>query len=195
MERELTPSESLKLIETMIGQAKRRFSRFSYYFILWGVLMIAAMVVTYLMRNDAGPWGHGAAWGVAGAIGGAISMVQGIRQGKAAPAENPLDRLVGWTWITYVITMFLMIVVLAGAGRDPGVAIALLTGLPTFLTGRILGFRPLMVGGILFWASGLAMHFAQDALAITAIYCVAMLFGYIVPGYLLKRQEDGLRTA
>jgi hypothetical protein len=27
------------------------------------------------------------------------------------------------------------------------------------------------------------------------LYIAAMLFGYLVPGYLLKRQEDGLRTA
>ena len=35
----------------------------------------------------------------------------------------------------------------------------------------------------------------QDALTHTVLYCGAMLLGYIIPGILLKRQEDGLRTA
>ena len=57
MEQELTPSESLKLIETMIGQAKHSFQRNSFYFLLWGVLLIAAMGVNYDMAMNGDPRG------------------------------------------------------------------------------------------------------------------------------------------
>ncbi|MBK7268463.1 MAG: hypothetical protein IPI07_02725 [Flavobacteriales bacterium] len=56
-------------------------------------------------------------------------------------------------------------------------------------------FRPLILGGILFWVAGIAMQFTQDAAILVGLYCGAMLLGYIVPGVLLKRQEDVLRTA
>jgi hypothetical protein len=39
------------------------------------------------------------------------------------------------------------------------------------------------------------MHFTDQAGLLTALYCGAMGLGYIIPGILLKRQEDGLRAA
>ena len=195
MEQELTPSESLKLIETMIGQAKSSFSRMSFYFLMWGVLLLAAMVTTYMMRDAGDAWAHGAAWGVAGALGGIISSIYGFRQGKKEQVANPMDRVVGWFWGAFVITMLLMMFAFAGTGRDPGAAITLLTAMPTFLTGQVMRFRPLIFGGLLFWLSGMVMFYSGNDTVIVSAYCIAMVFGYIVPGILLKRQEDGLRTA
>lgn len=58
MNTELTPQESLRLIEGMIGQALRSFSRMSFYFLLWGVLLIAAMIATHLLQDNAQGWQH-----------------------------------------------------------------------------------------------------------------------------------------
>lgn len=195
MNTELTPNESLKLIESMIGQAKKSFSRISFYFLLWGVLLIGAMIATYCTRSDGHGWASGAAWGVAGALGGIISAVYGARQSKTEEVNNPMDGLIGWVWISFIITMLLVIVCSVFAHRDPGAMITLLTGIPTFLTGQVMRFRPLIIGGVLFWVAGIIMHMTTDPLALTALYCGAMVFGYIVPGIMLKRQEDGLRTA
>ncbi|MBK8582663.1 MAG: hypothetical protein IPL86_12795 [Flavobacteriales bacterium] len=195
MEQELTPSESLKLIETMIGQAKSSFSRISFYFLMWGVLLLAAMVTAYLMRDAGNAWAHGAAWGVAGVLGGIISPIFGFRQGKKEQVSNPMDRVVGWIWGAFVITMLLMMFSFTGSGRNPGAAITLLTAMPTFLTGQIMRFKPLIFGGMLFWVAGLVMFFSGNDTVIVSAYCISMVFGYLVPGILLKRQEDGLRTA
>jgi len=195
MEQNMTPAESLKLIESMIGQAKRSFSRMSFYFLLWGVLLIAAMIAAYLLRTNGSPAMQGIPWGVAGALGGLISSIHGAREGRKEQVANPMDRIIGWVWATFVITMIIMIVCSVKNGLDPGANITLLTGLPTFLTGQIMRFRPLILGGILFWVAGIAMQFTQDAAILVGLYCGAMLLGYIVPGVLLKRQEDVLRTA
>jgi hypothetical protein len=195
MSQNMTPHESLQLIESMIEQAKKSFSRMSFYFLLWGVLLIGAMLATYLLRGTEGAWSHGAAWGVAGVLGGVISSIYGARQSKTEPIANPMDRIIGWVWATFVTTMIVMILVISGGGKDPCVMITLLTGLPTFLTGQIMRFRPLIFGGILFWIAGIAMHLTSDALTLTALYCGAMLFGYIIPGIMLKRQEDAVRAA
>lgn len=195
MNTEMTPSESLKLIESMIGQAKKSFSRISYYFLLWGLLLTGAMLATYLLR-DVGPnWANGSAWGVAGALGGIVSAVYGSRQSKTEEVTNPMDSIIGWLWISFVITMMIVILCSAFVHRDPGSMITLLTGIPTFMTGQVMRFRPLVIGGIIFWAAGIAMHLTTDPLALTALYCGAMVLGYIIPGVMLKRQEDGLRTA
>ena len=195
MEQDLTPEQSLKLIESMIGQAKKSFSRVSFYFLLWGILLTGAMLATYLLRDTPTGWAQGAPWGVAGIIGGIISSVHGARQGKLALVSNPMDGIIGWLWSSSVITMLITIVFSVLANRDPGAMITLLTGIPTFMTGQVMRFRPLIIGGVIFWVAGIFMHITDDALLLTALYCGAMLCGYIVPGFMLKRQEDGLRTA
>lgn len=195
MEQDLTPEQSLKLIESMIGQAKKSFSRVSFYFLLWGILLTGAMLATYLLRDRPDGWINGAPWGVVGILGGIISSVHGARQGKLEPVSNPMDGIIGWLWSSFVITMLITIVCSVMAHRDPGAMITLLTGIPTFMTGQIMRFRPLIFGGIIFWVAGIFMHFTADPLLLTALYCGAMLCGYIIPGFMLKRQEDGLRTA
>lgn len=195
MDQPLTPEQSLRLIEGMIGQAKRSFSRMSFYFLLWGVLLTLSMLTTYLLADLSPAIRQGAPWGVAGLLGGLISWIYGARQGHQEEVLNPMDRIIHWVWGSFVITLLLMIITTTSRGNDPGMLITLLTGIPTLLTGQIMRFRPLIIGGVLFWVAGLAMHFLPSALMHTALYCGAMVFGYIVPGLLLKRQEDGLRTA
>ena len=191
----MTPSESLKLIERMIGQAKKSFSRISFYFLLWGVLLTGAMLATYLLRNSGPGWANGPAWAVAGVLGGIVSAVHGARQTKKEEVTNPMDSIIGWLWITFVITMMIVILCNVIVHRDPGAMITLLTGVPTFMTGQVMRFRPLIIGGMIFWAAGIAMHITADPLALTMLYCGAMVFGYIIPGLMLNRQENGLRTA
>ncbi len=195
MNTEMTPSESLKLIESMIGQAKKSFSRTSFYFLLWGVLLTGAMLANYLLRYGGPSWMGGIAWGAAGAVGGILSAVYGARQSKTEEVTNPMDAIIGWIWISFIITMLIVILCGVLAHRDPGAMITLLTGIPTFMTGQVMRFRPLIIGGIIFWAAGVVMHLTADPLALTALYCGAMVLGYIIPGIMLKRQEDGLRTA
>lgn len=195
MENTLTPDQSLRLIERMIGQAKRNFSRVSFYFLLWGVLLMLAMLATYLLRDHDPAWSKGAPWAVAGFGGGIVSAVYGARQGKREPTNNPMDDVVGWMWISFIITLVITLVVSTFAQRDPAAMVTLLTGIPTFMTGRIMRFQPLVIGGVIFWVAGTLMHFTNDPLALTLTYCSAMFLGYILPGILLKRQENGLRTA
>lgn len=195
MDTNLTPEQSLKLIDSMISQAKRSFHRMSFYFLLWGVLLTGAMLATYLLREQPDAWGQGVPWGVAGILGGVISSIHGARQGKLQAVANPMDGTIGWLWSSFVITMLITIVCSVMSKQDPGAMITLLTGIPTFMTGQIIRFKPLIAGGIIFWVAGILMHLTGDALLLTLLYCGAMLLGYIVPGIILKRQEDGLRTA
>ena len=194
MEQELTPSESLKLIETMIGQAKHSFQRNSFYFLLWGVLLIAAMIVNYAMAMNGDPRG-GYAWAVVGIVGGIISWVHGAREGKRHQVTNVMDRMMMWLWLGFLATLLITMMGSGASGQPMTVgSIIVLTGLPTFVTGQLIRFRPLILGGVLFWVLGAVSYFV-DTQTVALLYIAAIFFGYLVPGYLLKRQEDGLRTA
>lgn len=193
MEQELTPEQSLRLIDSMIAEAKRSFHRMSYYFLLWGVLLILAMG-SQLITATCGLDDHGIAWGVAGILGGILSWVHGAREGRRETVSTATDRVLMWLWTAFIITM--LITMFAGAASNsmvPAASIMVLTGLPTFMTGQMMRFRPLVVGGILFWVLG-AICFFVSPLQMAVLYIVSMILGYIIPGLMLKRQENGIRT-
>ncbi len=191
----MTPEQSLRVIERMIDQAKQSFSRLSFYFLLWGVLLTLAMTATHVLADEAQALRYGAPWAVAGLLGGALSSWYGSRQSRKEQVLNPMDRIIHWLWASFVIALLLVLFTTLLAGGDPAVPITLMTGIPTFLTGQIMRFRPLVWGGMLFWAAGVAMQLAPDPGTRAAVYCAAMMLGYIVPGILLMRKENGLRPA
>lgn len=193
MERELTPSESLKLIETMISQAKRSFHRQSFYFLLWGVLLIAAMLFNYVMVVMGSDLG-GFAWPAVGIGGGILSFIHGSKADRTKVVATATDRVIMWLWMGFVVTMLITLFASTDGEESKAIAtIIVLTGLPTFVTGQLMRFKPLIFGGILFWFFGAVSYFAP--MSVTAwLFIAAILFGYLLPGYLLKRQEDGLRT-
>lgn len=194
MDNEMTPAQSLKLIEDMIGQAKRSFHRQSYYFLLWGILLIGAMIVNYIFAVRGSVLG-GYAWPVVGVAGGILSFLHGSREGRKKPVTTAMDRVIMWLWTGFVVTM--LTTMLASASSHNAMAmgsIIVLTGLPTFVTGQLMRFRPLIAGGILFWVLGAVSYFVPQEWMVL-LYIVAMLFGYIVPGLMLKRQEDAVRPA
>lgn len=194
MDVNLTPEQSLKLIESMIGQAKKSFHRMSFYFLLWGVVLTLAMA-SQLLGSHFGWSDHGYGWVIASIIGAVVSAIYGIREGKREQAETLADRVVLWLWVGFMITL---LATGAGAGiagySTPVGSIMILTGLPTFTTGQLIRFKPLIFGGILFWVLG-TISFFVDPLWMGILHIVSMVFGYIVPGLMLKQQENGVRTA
>ena len=64
-----------------------------------------------------------------------------------------------------------------------------IAAIPTFISGFIIRFKPLIVGGVTFWVLALAAHFGGPDISSLAVP-VAMLTGYLIPGYLLKRSNN-----
>jgi uncharacterized membrane protein HdeD (DUF308 family) len=192
MEKELTPDQSLKLIDDMLKMAKQSFQRMSFYFLLWGGLLMVATLVEYFMGRAGIPNGW-LGWPILGTLGGIVAGVHGAREGKAMGASTFADRVFMWLWTAFTITLILLIVSMVASGQRPGPVVSILTGMPTFITGALLRFRPLQVGGVVFWVLGLISWFVWPEHG-ALLFGIALLVGYIVPGYLLKKQEDGLRT-
>ncbi|MBS1625448.1 MAG: hypothetical protein JST83_15585, partial [Bacteroidetes bacterium] len=61
-----------------------------------------------------------------------------------------------------------------------------ITGLVTFASGLMLRFRPMIAGGIVFFALTIACLWVQpvDQLLLEAL---GVLLGYIIPGIILRR--------
>ncbi|MEX0967831.1 MAG: hypothetical protein WD077_11375 [Bacteroidia bacterium] len=185
----MNPQESLQLINEMISRAKRSFAGISFYFLLWGVLLAIAGVMEYVLEHLVHYEHHYIGWPAMGLAGFVAAMWKG-RKDDRERVPSYYDRIFGYLWGSFGITLVLLIISTVGTGLNPGSFIIILTGLPTFVTGGILKFKPLIVGGILFWIIGIISFFFFEEFK-SLMFSFAIIAGYIIPGLMLKKAEEG----
>jgi hypothetical protein len=184
----MNEQESLQIIKTMISRAKESHHRNSFYFILWGVILIAAALTEYFVAHQMGSNFGFLGWIVGGITGGIISGVYGSRESKRLGYEAFMDKVYGATWGGLGSTMVILLVCTVVNKINPIPLVLLITGLPTFVSGAITKFKPLQVGAFVFWISGAVAFFVPVELQ-SLVFCVAIGLGYLLPGILLKNNE------
>lgn len=187
-DKEISKEESLELITEMIGQAKRNFAKGgSFYFLLWGWVVLFANLGHYLLAY----FGYQHPYIVWMAIipAGIASMVYGARVDRRVKVKSHLDRMYGYIWLGVFICVLIIIYFMKDLNFNVNAVILSFAGLGTFLSGLMLRFSPLVLGGIALWISSIvAFHFStSDQYLVGA---VGILAGYLIPGYLLKRAEN-----
>ncbi len=184
-EQTLSPEDSLHIINSMIDQARFNFSKNSVFFILWGILLIAASLFELYGKSN-GLFYHWAGWPIAGILGGIGSTIYGNRKEKQQGHVPNLERLYNQIWQVYLITLAMLIPALVFNHVTPNGYIMLLTAFPTVLTGSVLKFRPLVWGGATFWVCGLITLFVLPEMD-NLLFAISLVTGYIIPGIMMKK--------
>lgn len=183
----LTAQQSLDLITSMIRQAKGNVQQSSFYFLLWGwTIVIANLGVYFLIKFTAIP-NPFMVFSIT-LVAALISLVYGIRQGKKIATTTHLDKINKWLWIGLGINCFILWIFGGQIGWQLNPVIITLCGVPTFVSGLMLRFRPLMFGGIAFWIFG-AIIFTVDMETQFLLAALAVTLGYLIPGYMLKKSK------
>ena len=187
-EKMMTGEESLRIITEMINRTKVNIRQGIFHLLFWGWLLTFCSLSDWLLARFTSFAHPYYVWYliIPGAF---VSMIYGFVTGRKAKVHTYADMLYMWTWIGFFITSTALFIVQAKSMESVAPYILLLAGLPTFLSGFIIKFKPLITGGICFWVIALLVHFAGPALAPLGTP-VAMLTGYLIPGYMLKNRVD-----
>jgi uncharacterized membrane protein len=187
-EKMMTGEESLKIITDMINRTKVNIRQGSFHLLFWGWLLIICSLSAWVLATYTNFEKPYMVWLliIPGAF---VSAIYGYVTGKKEKVHTYAERLYMWTWIGFLITATVLFVVQSNNMQDVTSYILLLAGLPTFLSGFIIKFKPLIAGGICFWIIALLVHFAGPSLAPLGTP-VAMLIGYLIPGYMLKNRVN-----
>ena len=183
----LTSEQRLAIIEQMINTAQGKIMDNSFHFLLWGwVVALANLGHFYLMSytNYSNPE---IVWLVC-LPAGIVSGIYGYKQGKKAISRSYIDRISMWIWLVFIFGLVTVIFFGAKINFMVNPMIMLLTGMATFLSGITIKFKPLIIGGIVFWLA-CVLGFMSSMENQTLIAAMAITLGYIIPGYLLKSQR------
>jgi len=187
-EKIMTSEESLKIITDMIARTKTNVRQGSFHLLFWGWLILFCSLGEFLLMNYThfkSPWNI---WFLT-IPGIFVSVGYGWSRGRKEHSHTYADVIYMMTWVGFAVVAVLMLIYLNRRSELIPPFILLAAGFPTFLSGFILKFRPLIIGGLTFWALSLAGFYAGPTLSQLTVP-VAMLTGYLIPGYLLRKKDN-----
>ncbi len=185
-EKLMTETESMQLITSMINKAKNRFSETGMLYLFWGWLILFCCLVQftalYFFNNQNAYYIWYVTWLAP------IYQALYIRKMKKKRAVRTYTgEIIGYVWLVYLVcitlAVFILIYIKAYQGINPGVLV--MYGMPTFLSGVILKFKPLRIGAICCWCLSILAVLATYEFQLLLIG-LAVILAWIIPGYLLK---------
>jgi hypothetical protein len=184
---EMTAQQSLAIITEMINNAKGNVQQDSFYFLLWGWTIMLANIGMFVLTslNVAHPY---AIWAIT-IPAWIISLYKGFKDGKKQRVSSHLDSISGYLWVVFGVCIFTIVAFGYKLNFQLNPLILIISSIPTFLSGVIIRFKPLMYGGVAFWIGGI-IGFLVPKEYQPLIGAFAILIGYLIPGYLLKTRTS-----
>ncbi len=183
----LTAKQSLDIITSMIHEVNGKVRKNAFYFLFWGWIVMLANLGTYVLSVVGYPYPY-IVW-VITIPAWIVTMYRGYRESKKAGIATHLGSITKWLWTMYGICIFTFVAFSNVLNHQVNPLIITVSAIPTFVSGVMLRFKPFMFGGVAFWIFGiicfLTPHETQPLIG-----AVAILFGYLVPGYLLKNMKE-----
>lgn len=191
-DKQLHPHESLAIINSMISTAKNRLADNGFYYIFWGWLVFACAAINYASLVIGSAYGY-YVWPVLLPLGAIVSIIYGVRQNKKETVKTYIDSYLAYCWWAFGIALFITLVFMSVHSiKTTYFFLMLLYGMATFISGGIINFRPLVIGGIFSFICAVLSVFVSEREQYLCI-ALSLLGSYIIPGHLLhskyKSQE------
>ena len=187
-----SPDESLRLIRNMIDKTRRDVSDNSIYFLVWGWGAFLGCIGQFILKAVLHNPYHYLVWLITFVCAG-ISIVVGNRQRKKEKAQTYIGDSMSYVWSGLGITFFVISIIFFKIGWQFSFPFfTVLYGLGTFVSGKILQYKPLVIGGIIsFVLAALCAWFVYDYQILCA--AGALLVSYIIPGHMLRNRYKSER--
>ena len=186
-EENLSPQDSLRLIQSMIDKAKNTVADDSFYFLLWGWLVFFASIIQYTLKVIIQTPYHYLAW-LLMFVGVIASTIYGANQNKKRKVQTYVEEMLNYLWLSIFISYIMLGFIFARVGWENCYPFYMMMyAIGTFVSGRALKFPPLVWGAIGSWILAIIATFTSYDMNML-LSSLAILFSYIIPGYLLKNK-------
>jgi len=206
-EKPMTEQESLALITAMINKAKETRHDTGLAAIMWGTVIAVCSLVrlSELQFNYRLPFDIYYLTFLA-----VVPQVYfSVKEGKERKVKTYGEDFFDYLWIGFGICIFLMIFITSTMFSDLNPAAAayressgnsfafrlneyvsalflLLYGLPTFVSGISMKFKPMLWGGIFCWVACLVTLYTPGKIDLLLV-AVSAIFAWLIPGLIMEK--------
>jgi hypothetical protein len=213
-DKQLDEKESLALIAQMINKAKEAYSDTGVSAIMWGsvITICSLLMCAQIQYNFKLPFDIY----LLTIIAVIPQLWISFRDKKTRKVKTYDDQVMSYIWIAFGVGIFLLIHINRGVfielnemkqgiravtGTTPAFQFneyimsyfLILYGLPTFITGGLFKFKPMIIGGILCWTCSIISVYTEIRvdLLLTAL---SASFAWLIPGIIMRRQYKKAKT-
>lgn len=180
------PLNTLNFIEEMINKTKQKYSDSGFLFLLWGWLVLTAAILNYVLLQMHSEYSF-IGWAILMPLGGVVSMIYSSKENKKAYVKTYTDDVMKYTWLAFGILLAIILFSMGKLGLNTYPLVMVAYGVPTFITGGVLRFKPLIIGALGSCILGIiAFNFTFDIQLL--LLCGSILVSYIIPGHILRSQ-------
>ena len=186
-EETLSPQDSLNLITQTIQRTKEGIKEYSFYFLLWGWLIAISSFSVFLIHQITSkqiflPFPILATAGL-------ITTIIYYQRRKSTKTQTYMTYFLSRLWAVLGLCFIAVVFVNVFQGGVPFTDTLLLGGIGTLVSGWVIKFKPLVIGGSLFIVSMVISIFIVDEHKVL-LHGIIIVLGYLVPGYLLRQSKS-----
>jgi hypothetical protein len=183
-EQTLNPKESLALITEVINKTKENINQHSFIFLLWGWLLVVATVSRYLLTAFTDFKYFFLPYPILSALGILVTILFYLQK-SMVNTETYLSYFIKRLWMVLLLGFISVVFISVYQNIQPAPYIMIVGGIGTLVTGVVLKFKPLQIGGILFLLLAIISSLIANEYK-DLVHGIAIILGYLIPGYLLK---------
>lgn len=187
-DKDFDPEESLAIIRTMIEATKASIKDSSHYFLLWGWATMIGCIIQYVLLNIVHYKHHYYAWFIT-LVALVIHFVFIIRDSKTESVKTYISQANSYLWMAIGFSFMVLAFIFSRIGWQYSFPFYILFyGLGTSVSGALLQFKPMVLGGAsCFIFAAVAAYIPYDLQILLTAF--AILVSYIIPGYLLRARH------
>jgi hypothetical protein len=188
--------QQIDIIQQMLNRTRYKVHEGSIFYIFWGWLVLSATVIEFLLLTQLELEKlHWITWPVLMPLGGIITYFMGKKMGKEAGHITLLDSVMKYLWGGIVTGIIFSLLMSAKIGwSNSYLLVILFYAIGSYISGRILDFRPLVYGGLfsllLVAASILFSDIINGFDQMLIVLAISIVGTYLIPGYLLRANKE-----
>ena len=188
-DKDLTPQESLQLIRSMIESTKSTISDNSHFFLLWGWTTLVGCLLQYYLMVIAKYAHHYYAWFVT-PIAVLLHVIFIYKYKRQERVKTFISEAMSYVWVIVGLSYMALAIVFSKIGWQYCFPFyIMLYGIGTYISGSLLKFIPMKIGGAVCLALVAVAPFLDYSLQML-LSAFAILISYIIPGHLLRNQYE-----
>ncbi len=185
--------DSLRLINEMISKAKKSYVTKGIAPMVWGSIIFFCSMVTWAKVHfkfeTVDVW-------LLTFIALGVQIFYGIKEGRNKKFTSYESIIISYVWTAFGISMFVtsFFVGKLAANIETTSLFMMLYAIPTFITGGVTKFKPMIYGGVFCWVASVVSIFTNFEID-TLLMAACGLFAWLIPGIILwKRYKKTLAT-
>ena len=189
-QQKFSHEEGLKTIYAMIESTKGTIGENYLYYLLWGYLVAITCILEFIFIRVLHYGKHYLLWPVLMGFGLVISVLFMWRQKRKKTHSTFIGNVMVYLWGGWFISFMILLVfvILLQEHRAIMPVIMVMYGLGIFISGGVMSFRPLIVGGLIAWAAAV-LAFYQTHQVQLLIMTIVVIVSYIIPGHVLRNRS------